>query len=553
MSKDLAAHLVAEEQQRLEFDRLLHQGESERRQWTKKELDRRERFLEGQLAQAEERLHQADASISRLWRLGITRKTAGFLVWAGYLSFAGFGWFVGESIRSLAGQDSGFVQALLTLFASGLSSLMERLGLALGLGVLLTAPLLLLAIVFGVFFLADRFLIWFDPRWRNRGPGRKSSSLSSWGPLQNSFRDVGRTDYVQTLARMPMLYLWLVVPAAAAALFGLGGDAVARTDFSVLGDPAQTFEYTFLGLVLCVAIAAAILLYAVFVIGPRHRRYLGEETLTARTAVLMNVELAAFLGAMIVLVVFPDLLRAAFPGIPSIWQRGATAGIWLLPALGGFAVSYGVIYKGIFRDHTGIKREVQNLFDELERGSFFSASDGPEEDAARWRSSLATLRKEVEDKWEKVDLWTRPAIRFRLRRFRWSTLKELMNPPADKTAQGGFDITVADVMFEPELVEQVNQVVEEVAEIRQALDGFDARNQEITARLTEIGKESAKAQAVALRRQIVEEQARQLRERAELAHTQHELVARCRNALRIGDFLRRDLHSQELVVVRQLA
>lgn len=554
MSKALAEQLLAEEQQRLERDRLLHQGWLERRQWTQKEHERKERFLEGQLAQAEERLRQADAWISKLRTLGITRRSAGFLVWAGYLSFAGFGWFVGESIRSVAEKDSGFMQALLTLLAGGLKALMGRLGMGLGIGAVVVGPLLLLALAFGVFFLADFLLGKFDRGWKGRGgSGRRSSSLSPWGPFQNPFRDVGRNDYVQILARMPVLYLWVVVSALAAVFFGLGGNAAPRADLAVLDDPVQTLTYTFLGLVLCVAIAAAILLYVVFVVGPRHRRYLGEEPIGGRAAIWMNIELAAFLASMIVLVIAPDLLRAAIPGIPSIWQKGATAGIWLLPALGGFAVSYGLIYKGVFRDHNGIKREVQSLFENLDTASSFSSNDGEEDSAARWSSAFAHLRQEIEDKWENVDLWTRPAVRFRLLRFRWSTLKELMNPPAERTSQGGFDITVADVLFEPQLAEEVNQVLEEVAELRQVLEGLNSRNQEIAVRLEQIGTDAAKERVAALRRQIAEEGARNWRERAEMTHAHQELVARCRNAYRIGEFLRQDLRPQELAVVRQTA
>lgn len=553
MSKELAAHFLFEEEQRLEVDRVQHKAQSERYQWNQKDHDRREKYLEGQLAQAEQRLQQVDASVARIRMLGMTRRTAGFLVWAGYLSFAGFGWYAGETIQSLAERDSDFLQALLMLLARGIRTLIEHLGMGPGVTVLLLAPLLLLALVLGVFFLTDRFLSRFDPkRWPGRGPGRRSSSLSPLGPFQSPFKDVGRADYIQILARMPLFYLWIVVPAAAAALFALGGDAPSA-ELAALGDPVQTFAYTFLGLVLCVAIAAAILLYAVFVVGPRHRRYLGEEGVTARAAVWMNVELAVFLGAMAVLVIAPDLLRTALPGLPSLWQRGSTAGIWLLPALGGFAVSYGLIYKGIFSDQASITREVESLFESLERASVFSWTDEPEDSSARWRSGLADLRKEIDDRWEKVELWSKPAVRFRLRRFRWSNLTELLNPQADKTSQGGFEILVADVLFEPELVEQVNQVVEEVAEIRQALDDVHARNQEIATRLAELEKVDANGRITSLHQQIADERARQWRERAEMATAHQELVARCKNALQVGEFLRQDLPTQELTMVRQTA
>lgn len=347
------------------------------------EFERRAKLVEAELNRVEDELGQARERTARLQDLGISRTTANFLIWVGYISLAGVGGVVGSFLQKRQAGAPDFLSQLFNGFIN-LVNKTQPSAETFGSWWIVVAPLPLvgfvvtyLAVLYVVVWFMDGRLRGFDDNWgaeqkkkreKGRGGGREHPGkpklldrFSSYMPTP----DVDRSAYRQMLAYFPFVVLftllvWLFAAGIPPATNPTPGAPAANAP------PSLGLATAYLGVIFTLLTTSAALLYATKIIEPRWRKW--AETSSDSGAfdkyVRLNWEVALLMALLIVTLLLAALMPtgAAAPGAPadpvaaerySLICWGAIAIFMCLCSLG---LAYGLIQRGLFRNEEYFER-----------------------------------------------------------------------------------------------------------------------------------------------------------------------------------------------------
>jgi hypothetical protein len=336
----------------------------------KDEYERRAGLFVEELKRIEEQLERAKARTAKLHEQGVTRTTASFLIWVGYISLAGAGGLVGSFFQKRLANDT----ELLSLIFRGLikvahvtESAQSWFG---GWGVII-APLPVVALVALYLFVIGLAVVYmdkrmkkFDPTWDKNGDrgkdGKKGRARIGRPSLTDRIGnymttpDVDRKSYKQLLAYFP----FILVAALVIWLFAVGippGTAVPGT----LPDPTTGLAAAYLGIIFILLSTSAAILYMTKIIEPRRARAEADGGPKNKLEYAkLNWEIVLLAG----LLVASLLLTAVLPARDTAWisaeqanliSRGAVAIFMCLCSLG---LAYGLHQRGLFRDEEFFER-----------------------------------------------------------------------------------------------------------------------------------------------------------------------------------------------------
>lgn len=290
----------------------------------------RAKLLDAEKKEIDDQLTKANNRIDRLKEFGITKTTAGFLVWAGYVSLAGIGWVLARLLKNTELAQSDIFTEVVTRLASlfQLSSDANGQGTLSAFKVLESAGIffvILLAglLVIGCFTLFVDFILRrvFDDDWKiPKGKGKKWFRQKPTNVLQQDYqiaalfgnREIQRSSYIQLLASAPyimvtgmLLFLLAVVAppakmntqgrqntqsvalrqsastnsdsARTAAVINpnkstaSGGSTAANTTNTGVSrsEIPETLAWTCVGVILALLTTSACMLYAIRIVEPR--------------------------------------------------------------------------------------------------------------------------------------------------------------------------------------------------------------------------------------------------------------------------------------------
>ncbi|HEX2252461.1 MAG TPA: hypothetical protein VHQ65_04250 [Thermoanaerobaculia bacterium] len=524
LGKELARALADGERTLFELDREHHGFQQERRKLNEKEFERRSQDLRHQRERVAEQLATMDRKLAALQQAGITHKSYGFLIWAGYLSFPAFGWFAGEAIRSALSNKASLLQDLVTLLAHGVAAMTDAMGGILALVAVAFLPLAFVSVLAAMLFLNDFLISRFDRSWRRR----KGGGSSGGAVVKQPQATVRRSDYTQVLAKLPILYAWWMVPLGLATLVAFAGRDEDLGNFAGLwAKPGESVFYTFLGATIAVVVAGFVMLYCTLVVEPRLE---SRGPVTSRRRLLVeNLEVVVLGGSAILAVVIQAALGSA--GATKLWLINSAPGVLLLLLLGGFLVAYGLMYKGLFHTRNAALDELRRLDMEIGRYEGAPAVALDDREATEYRQRLRALYEEIEQRWRRVEHFDRPRLTVR-------ALWETFHDERDGTPRVPY--RSLDTLIEPDLVGEIDsasvqsaQTEGEATAVREELHRLEL---EMSRQREQ--RETAEEQKLLTRHQLLELRRRYAQETFELGRAYRETITRCETAYQMGLRLR---------------
>jgi hypothetical protein len=343
----------------------------------KDEYERRAQLFVEELKRVEDHLKRARERTTKLHDQGITRTTASFLIWVGYISLVGAGGVIGSFFQKRLSGDN----ELLSLIFRGLIKVAHVTELAQSTvspwGVIV-APLpmvvlvvLYLSIIGGAIIFMDKRMKKFDPAWDKDRDGERDGRKGRPGINRLNLTDrfnnymptpnVDRKSYRQLLAYFPLvliaaLFVWLF---AAGIPPGTGSAATAAVK---LPDPTAGLAAAYLGVIFILLSTSAALLYTTKIIEPRREK---AGAAGGPKNKLEHLKLNWEIALLVVLLIVSLLLTAVLPagsspgtGWISVEQAnliswGAVAIFMCLCSLG---LAYGLYQRGLFRDEEFFER-----------------------------------------------------------------------------------------------------------------------------------------------------------------------------------------------------
>ncbi|HJQ31437.1 MAG TPA: hypothetical protein VJ866_04645 [Pyrinomonadaceae bacterium] len=341
----------------------------------KDEYERRARLFDEELKRVEEHLARARTQTARLHRQGITRTTASFLIWVGYISLAGAGGVIGSFFQKRLTDDTEF----LSLIFRGLIKVAHVTDPAQSnlspWGVIL-APLPLVALIAVYLFIIglavvfmDRRMKKFDPAWDKEREGKdgkkgraRNGRLSLTDRISNYMPtpDVNRKSYRRLLAYFPFILAGALVVWLFAA--GIPPGTNPNAPPGKLPDPTAGLAGAYLGIIFILLSTSAALLYTTKIIEPRREMAEAGGGAKGKLAYAkLNWEIVLLAALLIVSLLLTAVLPAggnSGAGWISVEQanlvsRGAMAIFICLCSLG---LAHGLHQRGLFRDEEFFER-----------------------------------------------------------------------------------------------------------------------------------------------------------------------------------------------------
>lgn len=381
----------------IEVARKLYQLDRECWEINKPEYDRRVGELQKEKERVEGELNAVRHTVNHLRRLGVTRHTAGFLIWAGYASLAGVG---GVVANLLSGRTRGGGTDYISLTFQYLTNIVKSLQTTsswadFGRNVLWpsTFVLVILGLTGVLIWLADYFLKKFHKGWqeddedglreggrgRKKGRGRQAASENEGGRgrsplltpelnrLSIPLPDINRKSYVKLLALLPYLFLAFVIallsingagqPAAGAAPPAAGAGAAGTSALSM----------TYIGVVFALLTVSVFVLYATKVIEPRWRKLSamaerqgaggGQDGPPARPPGFSLYLRAHWEFVVVVCAMILALLVAACLPTNNYREHAIWSAVAFFMCFSSMALAYGIIQRGIFRTEEFLDRK----------------------------------------------------------------------------------------------------------------------------------------------------------------------------------------------------
>jgi hypothetical protein len=361
--------------------RKLHELEKEKWATHKGEYDRRVLELTKEKERVEEELNAARNNINALKRFGITRHTAGFLIWAGYASLAGVGGVIASLLNGQPMGRTSYV-SLIFQYLTNIINALQTIRTPSDFLYLVLWPcivvLIILAVTGGLVLLADFLLQKFDKKWKvnwrgKPGGGKKSrrsgkdnskEQLPDLTPPINRLSiplpEVDRKSYVKLLALLPYLFLAFVI-----VLLSVSGADKSNSSTNPL-TPTGALSMTYIGVVFVLLTVSVTMLYATKVIEPRWRKLVkvvedqrpsdgpGDDSPDAekpaplvgfRMYLRAHWEFVVLICAMVLALLAIIFLPASDYRSHVIWSAVA-----IFMCFSSLAFAYGIIQRGLFRN-----------------------------------------------------------------------------------------------------------------------------------------------------------------------------------------------------------
>lgn len=356
---------------RREIAEEIYKLQKERWFTNKDELERRAQLFEKELNRVENRLGNARKRTANLHDQGITRTTANFLIWVGYISLAGVGGVIGSFFQK---RQSGGGTDFLSLIFRGFISLAQLTGPSKPYTspwsiILAPLPLVLLVVLY---LSALGLIVWFmdgrmkkfDPAaWvkkKGRDNRRERNRLNLTDRFSSSVPtpEIDRKAYQQLLAYFPFVVLAALVVWLLAA--GLPQAAGAGNNI----DPTFGLAGAYLGIVFILLSTSVALLYTTKIIEPRWRKF--ENGGGARNTLSRYVKLNWEIVLLMSLLVASLSLTAVMPMTDMSWISAEHSNLitWgavtIFMCLCSLGLAYGLIQRGLFRDEEFLERLRRN-------------------------------------------------------------------------------------------------------------------------------------------------------------------------------------------------
>jgi hypothetical protein len=414
----------------------------DRKRWeiNRPEYERRVRELTKERERVDAELNAVRHNVGSLKRFGITRHTAGFLIWAGYASLAGVGGVVANLLNDRAQGGTGSSDYIsltfqyLTNIVKGLQSI--RSGWDFWYNVVWPSVVVtvILAVTGVLIYLVDKVLKRFGedwPREKSESGGRSRAERKEKGGkgsreqpplftpdinrLSLKLPEVDRKSYARLLALLPYIFLAFVI-----VVLSVGG--APPTGNNTGGQQPQTADVgalsmTYIGIVFTLLTVSVSILYATKVIEPRLHK-LAEARGRERGAdggaavgggrperppfglyLRAHWEFVVVIASMALALVLAAALSVQSQRTTAIW-----AAVALFMCLSSMALAYGIIQRGLFRSEDFLegKRDlyrrliekyskeptIVDVFEVVEPGKIKSLVDGYRES----RQDLDELR-----------------------------------------------------------------------------------------------------------------------------------------------------------------
>jgi acetoin utilization deacetylase AcuC-like enzyme len=342
----------------------LHELKQQKWELNAREYERRRAVLQVEQDEVEERLKRASERVEKLADLGITRTTGGFLVWAGYVSFAG----VSGVIANLLAQRETASTDYVSLFIKGITHLIgadANQPLWMVSGNMLILLLISLLAVYATLWLADKWLGRFDSAWlsgsekKKKGKQKQRSRQDIQSQFSFNIPEISRKSYTQLLAAFPYLIIAAIVLFVLAAAQGAAGSAPGSAPSSV---PKANAGTTYIGFVITLLSTAVMLLYANYIIEPRwYKHATPKESYAYFAKVRAHWEFATLVVLLIVSLGYAAFAYIAPPGTGA--DAATNTRIWgllaIFMALSSMALAYGLIQRGLFKDVDHLENDLR--------------------------------------------------------------------------------------------------------------------------------------------------------------------------------------------------
>jgi hypothetical protein len=377
----------------------IHKIQKEFWETNREELERRVKMFKQELEVVEGHLADARARTANLQAVGVSRTTANFLVWAGYLSFAGVGGVIAGFLQERQREDN-----ILSLIINGLANLINMVkpiqpgqsfwALILGPLVLIALLLIILGSVAGVTWANDWILGKFDPDWQaERDRTKKKGKKYRQPRLQNRFAlptpDIDRKSYVQLLASFPYIILAALIILLFSGLAINPADPKTPVKAASLG-----LATSYIGVIFALLATSIALLYTTKIIEPRTRKYAHAE---AEGAVFKKYLRVNWEFALLVVLMVISLLLAAFLGNDIRDNRIVWGFVALFMSLSSFGLAYGLVQRGLFRDVDKLEEKRQGYRRLIERESLLPTVSDVFDDIINWFEDPEKLNEAIAD------------------------------------------------------------------------------------------------------------------------------------------------------------
>ncbi len=404
-----------EENARFQIEESLLEIQEHRRDSNEKEYARRREHLEARLVVLTEKYLPLNSLILRLRTLGINETTNGFLVWAGYLGLPAFGWFLGESIRSLHGgsETIGMIVASVT---AALNSFGGPRWIPLVVAILL--PMVVLMLFLGFLFLLDRLMKKIDPKWEKLKDEKLASGPQSGRVFGFPWNDVGhsslsRFDLLAVAKKSMFGFIILAGLFFISGLFSVAGVAPSAVELRDGLSSLSVMLYTYLGSVIGVAVSGLVLVYVFHVIGPRQERLAQNESWRVKDLLKANFELCFIVILFLVVLVFSDALNwmvgiiLGGPDSPTdnyIWTAGRLTGPVFLLLINALCVSYGLLYRGMFRSDSAHRKILAKIETTIQRYAEHPILALPSDQFDSFSQELKQINRDVDAIYANLEL-----------------------------------------------------------------------------------------------------------------------------------------------------
>jgi len=389
LSKQLAQNTVEIEESRTLAETALLNRELARRDRSGIGYETYRGRLEERARLAREQMERQASLVGVLRASGMTERVTGFLVWAGYLGLAAFGWRLGEVLHLLtlpAGSGPGTVSnpaTLIPFLADNIYNTFLELGFRMSLAAIAAFVTLWLLGSYLILRMFDSALAGFDDRWdpdrrrrvrakrkreADKGNAEKRSDEEEHAPAPHrtlsrrpsraarsqsiGFRelvgairgDTDRSDYIRYLARTPLIAVPVLLSLLVLLFFAVGKQ---KPQGAVFRDPLNSLLYLLVGL----TAAAAITGFVCLLVQPVVYRVMK----TARPdASGDRLSLAVLLLPLATIAVAGS---AAVRWESALWGATAPGGPLLLLGVNAVVLAHGLVYRSVQRDFRALKRE----------------------------------------------------------------------------------------------------------------------------------------------------------------------------------------------------
>ncbi len=373
--------IIQDIDQRVKVAGKLYEAEQIRWEANKPEYERIAEDFLLEKGRIEEEQKEINERLKSMRYFGVTKTTAGFLIWAGYFSLAAISTVVGLLIASPQKKSIGsslisdHMKEVINMVISGVGNLVHGefkllivKDYALKVGLFIGTVFCILIVVTLITLLMDRLLNKFDVSWgkKPRKPLKKSDSATSGKLTDLLFPSLNRELYKNVLAAIPVIVIATVI-VIFLSLVGVEPIPTSASNgavaFKVKDAWADGLTSTYYGMAITLLAISGALLYAQRFIEPRWLKYLDNNHPPN-----LNKKLAGHQEFLIItgLLLVALLACAVLPSGHAL-DRVSLFAVALFMCAMSLGLAYGLIYRGLFRegDHLEGKRQgYRNLIDE---------------------------------------------------------------------------------------------------------------------------------------------------------------------------------------------